>query len=496
MIFLEIARKNPVSYFGLQILLTIFVILSIVIYKEYVVGFSTVTLDNLKVLSIISIAFFVIQLMLLISILNGLNNPLVYFSIILYLFSSGQTFLLVLNLDFANYNVFERINNNLIVSDSIIFYSISYVFFHFGVLTYVFTKDKVRSYNLLNNINFDDDNFLKTLQLTGFILVLIGIVPFLTTLYNNINVFINYGYSGYYKMDDVRVSNLFGGFLYYVYTGVVFLVLSSSRNIKKILILLMILFSVIKFLLGDRGDGIVFALGSYLLYLNFVQLDKEKKKVKNFFTVFILSMFLMTLIPIVSIYRHGNMTSSLFINILINENPIISTLQNLGSTLYPLAKTMEIVNNFQDPIYGSSYLTAFLLLIPSIFRVGIISDITSNLINYSPANWLMETMNMSYGPGFTPFAEAYLNFGWYGIVFMILYGYFMGKMLMITVSENRKKSVKTNFFTGLNILCFLFFAMSSRGSFNFIISYYFRYIIVPILILYLLYIYAKRKGKR
>lgn len=493
---LELVRRNSLSYISLQVIITILLILCIVVYKEYVIGFSSVTTENLKTLSLISICFFIIQQLLIVNVLKSFNNPLVYFSIILYLFSAGQTFLLLLDLDFGNYNVFERIGNNDATSDAIIFYTCSYVLFHLGVLFSMFFEDKIKVGSAFDNINFEHKTFKNALLITGYLLIIIGIIPFTTTLINNIQVFVTYGYSGYYKMEDVRVSNLFSGFLYYVYTGTIFVIVSSSMKIKKVMVLFLLVFSIIKFLLGDRGDGIVFALSSYLLYVKFIQNNNKNNNMKNFVSISVIALLLMTLIPVISIYRHDNLSISTLIETLLSENPIVSTLQNLGSTLYPLAKTIELIPSYEDPIYGGSYFTSLLLLIPSIFRFGIIGEITSNPLYYSPANWIMDVLNMSYGPGFTPFAEAYLNFGWLGTIFMVFYGFLIGKLLNFNDFFKEIQPMKTKFFSGLTILCFLFFAMSSRGSFNFLIAYYFRYIIIPIIFVYIIYIYFNKFNKK
>ena len=493
---LELVRRNYLSYISFQILLTILTMLSIVIYKEYVVGLSAVTLENLKILSLISIGLFIIQQLLIINVLKSFNNPLVYFSIILYLFSAGQTFLLLFDLDFGNYNVFERIGNNNITNDAIIFYTCSYALFHLGVLLSIFFENKIKINYIFDNINFEHKTFQRALLTSGYLLILVGIIPFTTTLLNNIQVFIAYGYSGYYKMEGVRVSNLFGGFLYYMYTGVIFVTISSSIKIKKAMVLFLLLFSIVKFLLGDRGDGIVFALSSYLLYIKYIQRDNNGNKIKNFVYISIITFLLMTIIPVISMYRHGNLTFSILIDTLLKENPIVSTLQNLGSTLYPLAKTIELIPSYEDPINGGSYLTSLLLLIPSVFRIGIIDEITSDSLYYSPANWIMDTLGMTYGPGFTPFAEAYLNFGWLGTIFMIAYGFLIGRLLNFNNFFKEIQPMKTKFFSGLTILCFLFFAMSSRGSFNFLVAYYFRYIILPILLVYIIYLYFNKFTKK
>src|SRR5699024_1960315 len=229
----------------------------------------------------------------------------------------------------------------------------------------------------------------------------------------------------YYQNSGVRLNNIFVGLSYFTYTGLFFMISSGSKNIRKLCILFLIVVSGITLLAGDRGTALVTILSTYLLHVYY----QKNGKINYLFTL-LLFIGLAILVPIVAVFRHSA-TSSVeisYIELIKNENPVVSTLQNLGGTIWPLGKIMELFPRNFDFLMGGSYLASIVYLIPGFLRIGSLGNIGQ--VYLSPANWLMNTLGMSYGPGFTPFAEAYLNFGWYGTLFMFVFGFLSGKIFM------------------------------------------------------------------
>jgi hypothetical protein len=206
-----------------------------------------------------------------------------------------------------------------------------------------------------------------------------------------------------------------------------------------------------------------------MLYLYFVH-----RRPANPIQLVVIFASMSVLVPVVSVYRHLATGGQLdVLSILMNENLLTSLLGNMGGTLWPLCMTIEIFPQEYPVMYGTSYAAAFLLLIPSFLRSRIVGSLDQ--VVTSPGAWLSDEVGLSYGAGFTPFAEVYMNFGKYGIVFMVLFGLFIGKILAVRASNTRSQSIAV----GLSILAFLLIGMSTRGSFNYTVAFLFRYILIP-----------------
>ncbi|WP_404354091.1 O-antigen polysaccharide polymerase Wzy [Exiguobacterium aurantiacum] len=465
-----------------------FIVLTLSFICNVFVYFGNFSNDEVALKLIIFLGFlnFVIQIILIKKILKSYMNPLVLFTIFLYLFTAGQTLLFFFNLELGTYNLFERLSHDSIYL-ALIFHNISMIFFFAGIY---FTANKQKT--KIPFVGYSSSNLREIVFSVGILLCLIGILPFLMTTYTNLSVFLNYGYKGYYQMDGVRVNNFVGGLSYYLYVGLLFMIISANNTVlKRIIFIIIISIGFLRLGMGDRGDGFVLILTAFML--NSVTQDHVNNAKRSFMTIGLI-ILLGFLVPIISAYRHGDLN---IIYILLNENPLNSTLQNLGATLFPLVKTMELINSNTEIIKGYSYLAAFVFLIPSVFRIGFLGDIMNTNIYVSPAKWLMEITGMSYGPGYTPFAEAYLNFGWFGSILFALFGVFIGLTLSNFNMYKQNKEFQHILSIGISILTFMFLAMAARGSFNFMIAFYLRYVLFPVFLVLIWYSFeTSREGRK
>ena len=93
-----------------------------------------------------------------------------------------------------------------------------------------------------------------------------------------------------------------------------------------------------------------------------------------------------------------------------------------------MVKMMQLIPYAFNYHYGQSYFFGLLGIFPNIFGG------THIAVKYAGmAGWLMRTLDMSFGPGFSAPAEAYYNFGWFGIIALVVIGYIIAKFL----NENR-----------------------------------------------------------
>ncbi|PIC69188.1 hypothetical protein CSV77_15160 [Sporosarcina sp. P16b] len=467
-------NKKKVKLISLQMVIVLLLIMILMLIH---ININYVTENTLFLICWISFLSFVIQIRLLKTILGTYINPVVLFSIFLYMFSSGQVVLYAFSVDIGDFNIFNRLENDVLYH-GIVYVMLAYAIYQVGVLLAIESKNVYIEFTTKTQ---KEDNY--PVFLSGLIFFTIGFFPYLINILNSLVVVLTSGYSAYYR-DGVRLNNSFIGLGYYIFTGLIFIVVGGQKKYKKWAVYFIILLSVLKLMSGDRGDAIVFIFTAYMLYNYFIK--KSNPSILKTTLVLILSM---SIVPIIGALRHSatNQATPDIWTIIHENNIVISTFSNLGGTFWPLGKIIEIFPMYHEYLWGGTYMISILLLIPSFLRIGYLSEVDK--IYSSPAGWLMEYLNMTYGPGFTPFAESYMNFGWVGILFMGAFGFLVSKTLCIKVKNNKDVPLML----GLSILSFMFFALATRSSFNYIIAYFTRYVLIPFIIIKLIETRMKKR---
>ena len=138
---------------------------------------------------------------------------------------------------------------------------------------------------------------------------------------------------------------------------------------------------------------------------------------------------LATVLMVIPIFKNFRLISNKSITSLMQtikqsqeDNFIIETIEELGSTMYPYILTERAVPFKQDFKYGESYIASVLMLIPSQLLGG-----ESFATKAALDTWLQDISSLSYGPGFSILAELYYNFGKIGPVM----GFFIGAFYSI-----------------------------------------------------------------
>lgn len=111
----------------------------------------------------------------------------------------------------------------------------------------------------------------------------------------------------------------------------------------------------------------------------------------------------------------------------------------LGWSMSSLVWTMDLTGNtFRK---GSSYLFAFTAIIPNLgFWEEHPATIYSNL-----GEWMQKELGRTTGLGYTFVAETYINFYWYGLIAMFLFGCIASRLLSGINKNNAKYNIKITF---------------------------------------------------
>ena len=124
-------------------------------------------------------------------------------------------------------------------------------------------------------------------------------------------------------------------------------------------------------------------------------------------------------------------TESYLANFVSVDNPAISTIHEMGSSMATTAHTIALVPSIRPFDGGAGYGYAILTLFPNLFW-----DIHPTIARGTAADWLVQSINPIIAArggayGFSFIAEAYLNFGQPGVVaVMAFYGIFLVSMVL------------------------------------------------------------------
>lgn len=122
---------------------------------------------------------------------------------------------------------------------------------------------------------------------------------------------------------------------------------------------------------------------------------------------------------------------------------ILESISIMGYSASSLLYTMRIIPSQESFCYGTTILFGMTTFLPNIF--GIFGS--HSLGRYSLAKWLMDHLGISYGPGFSIAAEAYINFGWLAPLFGILFGRILMKLSDYQNNDILKKTVTFSIYT-------------------------------------------------
>ena len=352
--------------------------------------------------------------------------PYIVFYFSFFIFQFGQWFLLSFNIkyDYIHLGYYSSLwdNNMKILLNGTIFIIFAIALFNLGGLfALLFSKKrKISTFKISNDI----------LKKSGWILFFVSIIP---TLYNRINemlVSIRYGYTALYVYTYKNITGISSLDILFIPSCILLLITyKNNKKMKRIIEIIMLLFSALWLLGGGRTEGVSIVL--VLLIFNISTLHKIN--IKKMMSSIIIILITVTLISTFSNYRdEQNKTFETFNNALIEntleKNPLITSVGEMGWSMGTVFMTMKIVPYYVDYNYGKSYIYSLSRLIPSIFDInGTISNLHTKA-SYA-GNLVTDFYNSSFGMDSTLISESYYNFGYYGVICIFVLGIIIGKIL-------------------------------------------------------------------
>lgn len=404
----------------------------------------------------------------------------IYF-VVFYLFTLGQSLLLALNIKFNIVNMLELEGEDSFFYAQL-FTILCLCLFNFGGEIAFVGRTTGKRNNKLNKYSY-------YLGFVGKGLLYISIIPTILKLITLLRSFLSQ--SGGYTIAFGTLSGKtsFDKFFYFpeqffIPALIMLIVCYRSEPLKRNMYsAVYVAYGLIYFFLGDR-TGATSILLSYFWMDSFIFKKLKKQKKKPILFIFI-SIGLILSFPILGAIRNSadrsfvSLVSALFDNQYSIIYLLTRSIELIGFSIFPLIKVMDLIPAFFPYRIGQSYFFASLAIFPNLFGGTHIAVQFAGL----PA-WLQSTLSLKYGPGFSIPAEAWYNFGWYGAVAMIIFGYFFSKILAININKADERSSLSLFV----MVCFFVSTITTpRREMLTIVRITEMSILIPLLLVWLMY---------
>ncbi len=344
------------------------------------------------------------------------------FEISYYILTLGQSFLCGIGIPFLPANQYNR-ELASDVNRAYLYNIMCLIAMHLGTL---FQRKKNNDKNLIGEVDYT-----PAMKSIGIILFILTVVPFVYYAYRVFKVYLVAGYTTAYESisgtTSWRKAFLLLSDFFPFSVFMLFIAYRHNKNMKRLFAFAIALIALANFIVGNRSEPVSYLVAVLWLSIKWSENKKEKRRYGMITGMgFIV---LMLVFPIIGTTRNtGGLNVQNIIDNIFGEqsvfNAFSNTISDLGFSVFPTIKTMQLIPDIFPFHYGQSYLFALLGIFPNVFGGTHISQSYAAL-----AQWLMKSLSMTYGPGYSIPAEAFYNFGWYGVFFMPILGGIIASLL-------------------------------------------------------------------
>jgi uncharacterized protein YjeT (DUF2065 family) len=268
----------------------------------------------------------------------------------------------------------------------------------------------------------------RALRIVGLGLIAVGIVPFFIQLKGSVSTVISGGYMALYQR-DIKAGGAFSAIEILadlVLSGVFFLCPASKNRprARRAAVSLLLINAASLLFVGLRGFATMpLASLAWLWDRTIARLPRILLVVGTVIVLVGIFPFVRSTRELSAEERRGVSARSTYSEL--DTHPAIDAIAEMGGSIVPLAFTLELVPAHHDYELGVGYLYAVLSLVPNLFW-----EKHPSAVHGAPSIWLIETIDPAAarsgsGLGFSFIAEAFLNFGPFGVPlvsFLIVYG--------------------------------------------------------------------------
>ena len=354
-----------------------------------------------------------------------LFDPYCVFLISAFLFNAGHALLEVIDANEAG--LMNEIFSDAINRETLALSFVGLAALHFGALLTVCV-----GWRRIAPLQWPSSTRETWLRRIGWIQLMVGGSAAALWLGQAVRIAAATGYASLYDRDlalgIAATPFLLSGFLV---PGALFLTVSGWRHRldRRVSTTVIMLFVALQFYLGYRSTAAM-PLLAWLWLSHRVVRPLRWPVLASWATVLVVVVF-----PLVRETRNMSQdersTSSYLDNFLSVDNPAISSVHEMGSTMATTAHTLTLVPSSRPFDRGEGYAYALLTLFPNLFW-----DIHPTIVRGTANEWLVRSINPWLAArggayGYSCIAEAYLNFGKPGVpLMMCLYGVLFVALLL------------------------------------------------------------------
>ena len=416
-----------------------------------------------------------------------LNFPFVYFITTALLCWFGQVIVLAMGLTTESPLIISTFKADLLGK------AVLYSTFCFYILSIIalFYSNKTSYKNF--SIRISDPVFKRSMNVVGIFFSCISGYAYFSQRVFDLFTSLRYGYAAIYQDSFVNSGN--GSYsaivsLKMLFVPSVFILLIANKDnviIRNILYTILLISISISFMTGGRGEALALIIGLFWIYSN----EISKIDLKRLIAISGIGVVLIKLITIIAKFRiSADRSLDGFLAIAAqktSEGFVTSILREFGFNIFSVYQTMILVPSTQDYSNGYSYFASVMSIVPRVVFGGYSFAQDAGL-----SGWLMKTLHLNYGPGYSIVAESYYNFGWLGIIPIALLGIILAKMFINKNIDQDQKSLR-NGFIAIILYSNLFIA---RDTSLFVLRKYIYAVLLPYVAIYIVFsIYKKAVGK-
>lgn len=406
----------------------------ILFFTQIIACFFCFAVNNIKVGVFLSIIQFIISVFIIYLLYNKIFTFGFVLITISYILHMGNLFATQF---LGNGNIYLYRLSSSTINKGILFFMLCHCFFIIGIgLGYK------SGYSYIFNKWFHIDK--SQLMQMGVICTIVGIGPRVYIDYQQIVAQINANYLE--SLNQLNQYGLVSILAQFFYVGILTLIFVSDTNKwrARIILCAVSLWEIITMLSGGRIYAISLIVA--MIYIYVVRVEKPTKK--QVIVAFISLYFLCSIINVVSSMRVGGamsfeILSHAFVDSFGKDNPIISTLTELGSTFMSLGLSIDNFPSYNSYGYGKTYVSSVLSVLPLYEKY--IADINDLIFIYG--------FRSHSALGGSWLGEAYYNFSWLGCVVCLFMGKFIAKFEnIIRIDEKNNR-----YFGSAFIVTFVFY---------------------------------------
>ena len=345
---------------------------------------------------------------------RSLFDPFCLFFVACALFNAGQTFLEVFDLNKAGLMDGKFSLSQGTESDTILLTTLGLNALHLGGISCLLFSPHL--YPAHRKMSVLHPSKSRAIQVVAWLLLLVALPPATMIGFDALSISFKSGYMALYNQEvPTGLDGAPGVLATFLVSGALLLLVGGSGKKSSVVITstIVLLHFLTRLLSGWRLAATMPLIAYAWTFHTTV------RRIPPVVLLTCASLCAFIVFPIIALTRNYGMASvdwteiqTCFLGI---DNPMICTISEMGGSMVTTAYTIELVPGSRPYDMGYGYVLALFTVVPNIF-----GGVHPSLRNGSYSDWLIQSVDpvtalRGGGLGFSIIAEAYANFGWYGV---------------------------------------------------------------------------------